>query len=125
MGAERTYWNGEPCEARRVTVVVADRPETRAYWARHLVGTRRAAVEVTRLGHTFYIDDEGYETNEAEREVLRLYGRDVPERTGFPGWGWAKVTDSRGGPLSGHASLTIEPGSVLPPSSTEGVGERG
>lgn len=112
MSAARTYWNGEPCEARRVTVVVADDGRFPAYWARHLVGQRRDAVEVTYAGSTFYLDDEGYETSEAEAAVLRRYGRDVPGRTGFPGWGWAKVTDGRGSPRFGSASLTIEPDSV-------------
>jgi hypothetical protein len=121
VSAEKTYWNGEPCEARRVTVIVADDERFPAYWARDLVGQRRRAVEVVYAGSTFYLDDEEYEISERERQVLRRYGRPVPERQGFPGWGWAKVTAGHGSPRYGSASLTIEPGSVepLPSEGTE------
>jgi hypothetical protein len=79
-------WNGEPCQARRVTAIVADNGAFPQYWARHLVGTRRNAVEVTYTGRTFYIDDEDNS-------------------------GWNKVTHG-GPPFWGHRSLTIEPDSV-------------
>lgn len=117
-------WNGEPCEARRVRVIVADAPEFPQYWARRFVGQERAAVEVLYGGQTFYIDDEGYEHSDEEMAALApLYdvgpqlldaykrlGREPPkpERVhGFPGWGWAKVM-AGGGPGHGSASLVIE-----------------
>jgi hypothetical protein len=78
-----TNWNGEPAEARRVSVVVADDGRFPAYWARELVGTVRAAVEVTYDGRTFYLDDED-------------------------GSGWAKVTVGQGSPRWGHRSLEVE-----------------
>lgn len=81
-----TQWNGEPCTARRVTAIVADDGFFPMYWARHLVGTRRKAVEVEYGGETFYLDDED-------------------------GSGWNKVTHG-GSPHWAHSSLTIEPGSV-------------
>lgn len=78
---ERTYWNGEPCQARRVLVVVADFGRFETPWFRQYVGQERAAVEVTYAGATFYIDDE-------------------------EGDGWAKVT-SGGSPRAGHRSLDV------------------
>lgn len=108
MAAETTpRWNGEPCEARKVVVVVADNPEAPNYWARPFVGQERNAVEVTYGGATFYLDDEGYESTAQERELLRRYGFAAPEQVGYPGWGWAKVM-AGGGPGQGHASLRVE-----------------
>jgi hypothetical protein len=80
--AEATFWNGEPCEARRVTVVVADDDRFPNYWARDLVGTRRDAVEVTYHGHTFYLDNDD-------------------------GEGWRKVTEGQGSWRWPHGSLAI------------------
>jgi hypothetical protein len=84
----KTKWNGEPCQARRVTAIVADNGVFPMYWARHLVGTRRKVVEVTYAGETFYLDDED-------------------------GSGWNKVTHG-GSPHWGHSNLTIEPDSIQP-----------
>lgn len=100
-------WNGEPCEARQVRVVVADNERFPAYWARHLVGQERAAVEVIYNGSTFYIDDEGYDERPEVRERLLGHGMAAPEHVGYPGWGWEKVLNG-GGPRDGHASLEIE-----------------
>jgi hypothetical protein len=100
-------WNGEPCEARRVRVIVADNERFPLYWARHLVGTERAAVEVTYNGSTFYIDDEGYDEREEVKAYLRERGHAGRDHVGSPGWGWAKVM-AGGGPGHGHASLEIE-----------------
>lgn len=83
---QETRWNGEPCQARRVTAIVADNGAFPQYWARHLVGTRRNVVEVTYGERTFYIDNED-------------------------GSGWNKVTHG-GSPHWGHSSLTIEPDSI-------------
>ncbi|MEW2451234.1 hypothetical protein AB0896_27375 [Streptomyces parvulus] len=85
-----TRWNGEPCQARPVTAVVTDDGSFPGYWARDHVGTRRAVVEVTYGGSTFYLDDED-------------------------GTGWAKVT-SGGSPSHGHRSLTVAPDSIQPRS---------
>ncbi|WP_330339374.1 hypothetical protein [Streptomyces sp. NBC_00557] len=87
-----TQWNGEPCQARRITAIVADNDSFPLYWARHLVGTRRKAVEVTYGAETFYLDDED-------------------------GSGWNKVTHG-GSPHWAHSSLTVEPDSVLPRAAT-------
>lgn len=105
---EQTYWNGEPCEARRVRVVVADDTRFKAYWARQFVGHERDAVEVTYHGATFYLDDEGYEQSAEEVEALKRFGFDGPRSVGYPGWGWDKVTTGHGSPAYGSASLTIE-----------------
>lgn len=79
--SERTYWNGEPCEARRVLVEVGDTGYFAAPWFRQYVGQERAAVEVTYGGVTFFIDDED-------------------------GRGWAKVTTG-GSPRVSHRSLDV------------------
>jgi hypothetical protein len=104
---EKTYWNGLPCEARRVRVIVADKPEVRLYWARPYVGQERAAVEVKQDGQVFYLDDEGnIEPTEEARAFLSA--RKIEHTPGSPGWGWRKVTTGKGSPQYGHASLEIE-----------------
>ncbi|HYW33008.1 MAG TPA: hypothetical protein VE869_16020 [Gemmatimonas sp.] len=74
-----TYWNGEPCTARRVFVRVGTVP-TATWWCAGMEGTVRRAVEVTHSGVPFYLDNEN-------------------------GSGWGKVTAGRGSPWVGHASL--------------------
>ncbi|MFF7142291.1 hypothetical protein ACFZB5_13715 [Streptomyces nodosus] len=83
-----TRWNGEPCQARRITALVADDARFPAYWARHLAGTRRHLVEVEYGGETFYLDDED-------------------------GSGWHKVTHG-GSPRWAHSNITIKPDSIQP-----------
>lgn len=79
-------WNGEPCKARRVTAIVTDDGSFPQYWARHLVGVRREAVEVEYGDQVFYLDNED-------------------------GSGWNKV--ARGGsPNDGHRSITVDPDSI-------------
>lgn len=106
--SKQPHWNGEPCEARQVRVIVADDPGMPHYWARHLVGTERSAVEVTYYGRVFYLDDEGYEEREDVKEFLRSRGVEPRGEVGYPGWGWAKVTNGKGLPRYGHASLNVE-----------------
>ncbi|MGW4042991.1 hypothetical protein [Streptomyces sp. NPDC004721] len=83
-----TEWNGEPCKARRVTAIVADDDRFPAYWARHLVDTRRNIVEVEYGGEKFYLDDED-------------------------GSGWHKVTHG-GSPRWTHSNITIDPDTIQP-----------
>lgn len=78
-GHETTFWNGERTPARRVVIVVGD-AEFPAYWARHLVGQERHAVEVTYHAGTFYMDDD-------------------------IGNAWHKVTAGMGSPRYGHREL--------------------
>lgn len=79
-----TFWNGEPCEAVMVRVVVADDDRFTHYWAREYVGEEREAVRVTYADFPpFYIDNEN-------------------------GDGWAKVTAGKGSPRYGHSSLAVE-----------------
>ena len=84
---EQTFWNGEPCKARRVTVIVGDSGTFPAYWARQYVGQERPAVEISEANQfgtqPFYIDNEG-------------------------DYGWQKVTAGRGGPDWAHRSLVVE-----------------
>lgn len=92
MAAEETFWNGEPCEARQVTLLVAE-SSFPLFWGREFVGQRRNATEVTYAGEVFYLDDE----------ALADEGDEV---------GWRKVTLGRGSPHFSHRNLRPEPGSV-------------
>jgi len=76
---EKTYWNGEPANCRRVVVRVGN-VEKPTWWCAGMEGTERAAVEVNYYGQTFYLDDEN-------------------------GSAWGKVTGGMGGPEWGHKSL--------------------
>lgn len=80
--AERTHWNGEPAQARKVLVEVGDTGFFAVPWFRQYVGQERAAVEVNYGSSTFYIDDED-------------------------GSGWEKVTTGLGSPRRRHRSLDV------------------
>jgi hypothetical protein len=96
-----TFWDGAPCQARRVSIVVADDPRFAGYWASGLIGERRDAVEVTTAaGETFYLDDERY--------------KDAPAS------GWEMVTVGRGLSTYGHRQLAAEPGSVEERAAADG-----
>jgi hypothetical protein len=116
MTPEQTFWNGEPCEARKVTLIVADNEAFRSYWARPLVGTRRNAVEVTYAGSTFYLDDEPFGAEESAVEIEFRPGvtQTFVRAPGSYGWAWDKVTTGRGSPVYGHRDLTPVEGSVEP-----------
>lgn len=79
VSREKTYWNGEPAQCRRVVVRVGV-VETPTWWCAGLEGAERKAVEVVYSGQTFYLDDEN-------------------------GSAWLKVTKGYGGPEWGHKSL--------------------
>lgn len=78
----QTYWNGEPCEARKVRVIIgpSERP---TWWCANLAGAEREAVRVEYGGRTFYLDNQH-------------------------GDGWRKVTEGMGSPSYGHYSLPVE-----------------
>ncbi|HTG95730.1 MAG TPA: hypothetical protein VL866_24225 [Pyrinomonadaceae bacterium] len=76
---EKTYWNGEPANCRRVIVRVGT-VEKPTWWCADMEGTERVAVEVNYGKQTFYLDDEN-------------------------GSAWGKVTGGMGGPEWGHKSL--------------------
>ena len=77
-----TYWNGEPCEARKVIVIVGESPRS-TWWCAGFAGQQRKAVEVTYAGQPpFYLDNED-------------------------GRGWGKVTVGRGSPVYPHSSLPV------------------
>jgi hypothetical protein len=79
MSTEATFWNGEPCIAERVEVIVGPSPVPTS-WCATLEGKRRKAVEVIYGGQTFFLDDED-------------------------GSGWHKVTEGHGSPRVGHRGL--------------------
>lgn len=54
---KQTYWNGEPCQARAVEVIVGAAP-IETWWCNRLVGKRHRAIEITQHGETFYINDD-------------------------------------------------------------------
>jgi hypothetical protein len=76
---EKTFWNGEPCEARKVRVIVG-KAISPTWWCASLEGSEREAVEVRYGGQTFYLDN-------------------------FNENGWWKVTQGKGSPQCGHSSL--------------------
>src|SRR5687768_9592874 len=76
-----TFWNGEPCTARRVLVKVGKALKP-TWWCAELEGTVRRAVEITSWsGKPFFLDDEEKQS------------------------GWRKVTVGMGSPQFGHSSL--------------------
>lgn len=77
-----TYWNGEPCMAQPVQLLVGMPPEGLhpQYWAADLIGTVRNVTKVTYGNRVFYLDNEN-------------------------GGGWFKVTKGRGSPHIGSMSL--------------------
>jgi hypothetical protein len=77
-----TYWNGEPCKARRVIVIVG-KAEKPTFWYANLEGQERQAVEVVYGNQTFYLDN-------------------------ITDSGWDKVTVGKGSPRFRHRSLKIE-----------------
>lgn len=78
----KTYWNGEPCKARRVIakVGIAAKP---TYWYAPLESQEIRAVEVEYNGQKFMISD-------------------------VDGEGWHKVTVGKGSPHLGHSSFEGE-----------------
>ena len=84
-----TFWNGEPCKAKRLRVIVGPSPAT--WWCAELEGAERDAVEVIYGKQTFYLDNED-------------------------GSGWLKVTKGRGSPMYGHKSLPFR--SLAPAASS-------
>lgn len=88
--SEKTYWNGEPCKAQVVVVIVGKAPVS-TWWCAELEGQQREAVEIIYGKQTFYIDNEGDGSDE------------------FPsGSGWRKVTVGEGSPKWRHMSLPVE-----------------
>lgn len=84
--SEKTYWNGRPCKARIVRVIVGQAPRP-TWWCASLEGQEREAVEIwgaDQFGpQPFYIDNAD-------------------------GSGWLKVTDGYGRPFTAHRSLPVE-----------------
>jgi len=67
INAEETFWDGNPCRARYLTVVVANDPTLPDYWAKSYIGTVRKAIEISIIKRgflgsnkleTFIIDNE-------------------------------------------------------------------
>lgn len=56
---QKTYWNGEACNAR-VVIVVVGVPMKPTWWCAGLVGQEREAVEIKYGKQTFYIDNEAW-----------------------------------------------------------------
>ena len=80
---DETFWNGEPCKAR-IVVVIVGKSLRETWWCAKLEGQKRQAVEVNYRGEApFYLDNEN-------------------------GQGWVKVTEGRGSPQWGHSSIPVE-----------------
>lgn len=95
MSETRTWWNGEPCYARRGTVVVAPATQHHGYWAKDLIGSRVRVVSVIYDGQMplYIFDDRGQ--------------------------GWMKVTDGRGSPRFGHATVYADDATWEPDQSDD------
>lgn len=122
--AEQTFWNGEPCPARRVVVRVETSPAP-SWWCSPLEGQERRAVEVRYhpghleqyYGQPFFLDDDEWtpelEAHRVEQRRLnpkidaltRAGGQDPDRVPPGAGCGWWKVTEGRGGPDCYHRSL--------------------
>jgi len=83
-----TYWNGEPCKAKRVEVTVANPHDLAKYWARDLVGKRWPAVAIIYQSKMFFIDNENDD-------------------------GWTKITLGFGHPMFQHKGIWVEDGSAV------------
>lgn len=84
----KTWWNGEPCQARIVRVIVG--LSAASWWCAGLEGQEREAVEIQYGDFPLsYIDNDAWDDHEA-------------------GAGWRKVTVGRGSPQYGHWSLPVE-----------------
>ena len=77
----KTFWNGEPCLARRVRVIIGESPVP-TWWCFALAGQIREAVEVKYGDQLFYLDNDD-------------------------GSGWWKVTEGKGSPGWAHRSLPV------------------
>lgn len=111
-----TFWNGIRTPARRVTVTVADAPATARYWARHLVGTDRPAVEVTvSPDEVRYLDDGPSVTKVPKVLRERVGASSIRFRAGSA---WAKVTEGKGSPRFGHREIEVE--NVRPREGSKG-----
>lgn len=77
----QTFWNGQPCQARRVVVEVGPSPRP-TWWCATLEGHKREAVEVVCHEGKFYLDNED-------------------------GSGWLKVTEGHGSPEIAHSELPV------------------
>lgn len=80
---EKTYWNGEPCRARIVNVLVGNHGNFERPWFLPYVGKVREAVEVRYGKSVFYLDNEFQQ-------------------------GWKKVTEGMGSPNWPHSSLDVD-----------------
>ena len=93
---QETYWNGEPCQVRRVAVIVGRAP-LMTWWCAELEGQERVVLEVSganQAGGTFYLEDDS-----AAAE---------------------KLTAGRGMPTCGHRSLPVA--RIMGPPQVRGAG---
>jgi hypothetical protein len=77
----KTYWNGEPCKADKVKVIVGE-CKVPTWWCADLAGKTHDAIRITYHGETFYLNDD--ESS------------------------WEKITVGRGSPYWPHKSLPVE-----------------
>lgn len=77
----KTFWNGEPCKATKVKVIVGKSPLS-SWWCSKLAGKEHTAIRIEQHEETFYIND------------------DVD--------GWNKITEGLGMWTHRHRSLPVE-----------------
>ncbi len=86
----KTYWNGEPCEAKKVLVKVGKSARP-TWWCADLEGKTIEAVKITQGSYSFFVPDE--------KET------------------WLKITEGFGSPTYPHKGL---PDSTVELTQTEG-----
>lgn len=77
----KTYWNGLPCKAERMQVIVG-KPHKPTWWCAPLEGKEHSAIKISVSGESFYINDD----EEA----------------------WLKITQGKGMWDYAHKSLPVE-----------------
>jgi hypothetical protein len=57
MIIENAFWNGEPCFAKAVKVIVGKSPRE-TWWCAALAGKEHSAIEISQGAERFYINDD-------------------------------------------------------------------
>ena len=118
----QTYWNGEPCPARIVRVIVGP-CEKETFWHNGLEGSEREAVEVAWPGQPkFYLDNEAWDRSSYKGPPLPPPFERMASASHPAGQGWEKVTVGRGSPQWPHASLPVAE-VIEPPANSNERGE--
>ncbi|WP_374029800.1 hypothetical protein [Bdellovibrio bacteriovorus] len=93
----KTFWNGEPCKATKVKVVVGKSPRP-TWWCAHLEGKIMDAIRIE-----YPVDNK---TSEPGIDCQPFYLCDDAES-------WKKITVGMGSPYCSHKSLPVKEEVIL------------